>query len=83
VSGAAVEFEGLAVARGGRPVLRGIGGSFAAGGVTGLFGPSGSGKSILIRAIAGVRSRVQGKLAVPGEEPAVTLRLCWRSPRAR
>lgn len=55
--------------RGGREVLHGLGGSFAAGRVTGLFGPSGSGKSTLIRAIAGVQARVHGELRVLGAEP--------------
>lgn len=70
VSRAAVEFERLSVERGGRAVLHDLEGSFAAGRVTGLFGPSGSGKSILIRAIAGVQARVHGRLIVLGAEPA-------------
>jgi len=66
VTGAAVEFDGLTVERGGQAVLHGVGGSFGAGRVTGLFGPSGSGKSTLIRAIAGVQARVRGNLTVLG-----------------
>lgn len=66
---AAVTFEQLTVARGGRPVLHELTGSFAAGRVTGLFGPSGSGKSTLIRSIAGVQAGVRGELTVLGDEP--------------
>ena len=66
---AAVEFDGLAVERGGRDVLLEMSGAFAVGRVTGLFGPSGSGKSTLIRAIAGVQARVRGSLTVLGERP--------------
>ncbi len=70
----AVEFSGLTVHRGGRPVLHGLEASIGCGQVTGLFGPSGSGKSTLIRAIAGVQNEVRGSIAVLGQDagsPAV------------
>ena len=55
----AVVVEGLRVVRGGVPVLDGLSLEVQAGAVTGLVGPSGGGKSTLMRAIVGVQ-RVAG-----------------------
>src|SRR5579871_1153653 len=64
--GAAIEVEALHVARGGRPVLRGLSLSVAAGTVTGLLGPSGCGKSTLMRAVVGVQLVQGGRIDVLG-----------------
>jgi len=62
----AIAIEGLRVARGGRPVLRGVSLRVAAGTVTGLLGPSGCGKSTLMRAIVGVQVVEGGDVTVLG-----------------
>ncbi len=49
----AVLAEDLRATRGGREVLSGLSFSVPAGSVTGLLGPSGGGKSTLLRAVVG------------------------------
>jgi ABC-2 type transport system ATP-binding protein len=63
----AVGVEGLSVVRGGVPVLDGLSVEVAAGTVTGLVGPSGGGKSTLMRAIVGVQIVAGGRITVLGE----------------
>ena len=55
----------LACARGGRPVLRGVGFSLADGEALVLRGPNGAGKSTLLRALAGLLPSA-GRIAVDG-----------------
>ena len=64
---AAVEVRDLAVDRGGRPVLRGLGFEIPTGQVTGLLGPSGSGKTTLLRCIVGVQRIRTGTVTVLGQ----------------
>jgi ABC-2 type transport system ATP-binding protein len=64
---AAVAIESLTVVRGGRPVLESLTLDVAAGAVTGLLGPSGGGKSTLIRSIVGVQQVAGGRVTVLGE----------------
>jgi ABC-2 type transport system ATP-binding protein len=63
---AAVEADGLMVSRGGVQVLHGLSFTIAAGHVTGLLGPSGGGKTTLMRALVGVQRNVSGTLRVLG-----------------
>jgi len=63
----AVGVEGLRVVRGGVTVLDGLSLEVAAGTVTGLVGPSGGGKSTLMRAIVGVQIVAGGRITVLGE----------------
>ena len=56
--------DDLVVDRGGRRVLDGISLTVAAGTVTGLLGPSASGKTTLIRAIVGVQQICSGRVTV-------------------
>lgn len=42
--------------------------SLALRGITALFGPSGSGKSLLLRTVAGLESRASGRVAFDGED---------------
>src|SRR5207237_4503499 len=63
---AAVTVEGLRVVRGARPVLDGLTVRIASGVVTGLLGPSGSGKMTLLRSIVGVQRVAGGAVSVLG-----------------
>lgn len=63
----AIEVRDLRVRRGGRLVLPGISVGIEHGKVTGLLGPSGTGKTTLIRAIVGVQVVEAGDVLVLGE----------------
>jgi ABC-2 type transport system ATP-binding protein len=65
---AAIEVRGLHVRRGGNLVLPGISTEIEQGAVTGLLGPSGTGKTTLIRAIVGVQIIESGTVTVLGEQ---------------
>jgi len=67
----AIAVDGLRVVRGGVPVLDGLSLEVGSGTVTGLVGPSGGGKSTLMRAIVGVQVVAGGRIDVLGE-PAGT-----------
>jgi ABC-2 type transport system ATP-binding protein len=69
---AAVSVEGLRVVRGGVPVLDGLSLEVDARSVTGLVGPSGGGKSTLMRAIVGVQVVAGGTVTVLGEPAGTT-----------
>jgi ABC-2 type transport system ATP-binding protein len=71
---AAIDIEGLRVVRGGNEVLRDVALEIEPGTVTGLLGPSGTGKTTLIRAIVGVQIVAAGSVRVLGE-PAGTAAL--------
>ena len=62
----AVEARGLTVRRGRREVLHGIDLTVPTGQVVGLLGPSGGGKSTLMRAVVGVQDAVSGEVDVLG-----------------
>ncbi|SDD83841.1 ABC-2 type transport system ATP-binding protein [Sanguibacter gelidistatuariae] len=62
-----VVVDSLVVHRGRREVLHGLDLTFAAGTVTGLLGPSGGGKTTLLRAILGVQIVTSGTVTVLGE----------------
>ena len=65
---AAVEVRDLHVRRGGNLVLPGISTEIEQGAVTGLLGPSGTGKTTLIRAIVGVQIIESGTVTVLGKQ---------------
>ena len=67
-SDAAVVVEHLRVVRGGREVLPDLTVSVPRGQVVGLLGPSGGGKSTLMRAVVGVQVVESGTVTVLGEE---------------
>lgn len=58
--------DDLVVSRGGRRVLDDVSLTVAAGTVTGLLGPSASGKTTLMRAIVGVQQICSGRVTVLG-----------------
>jgi ABC-2 type transport system ATP-binding protein len=70
----AIVVERLRVVRGGKPVLPDLSLAVRSGRVTGLLGPSGAGKTTLIRAIVGVQRVAAGNVRVLGE-PAGSARL--------
>jgi ABC-2 type transport system ATP-binding protein len=63
----AIVVSDLRVVRGGRVALRDVSLSVERGIVTGLLGPSGGGKSTLMRAIVGVQVTTSGSVQVLGE----------------
>jgi len=62
----AVEIRGLRVVRGGRPALDDVDLTVRGGTLTGLLGPSGAGKTTLMRAILGVQVVAGGEVRVLG-----------------
>lgn len=60
--------RGLTVRRGHREVLHGLDFDIPPGSVTGLLGPSGGGKTTVLRALVGVQAGVRGRLEVLGTE---------------
>ncbi|MBA3798633.1 MAG: ABC transporter ATP-binding protein [Geodermatophilaceae bacterium] len=64
----AIQVSDLVVERGGKRVLHGLTASLAQGAVTGLLGPSGGGKTTLMRCIVGVQIVTSGSVRVLGED---------------
>jgi ABC-2 type transport system ATP-binding protein len=62
----AIEVRGLAVERGGRRVLHGLDFAVEEGTITGLLGPSGGGKTTLMRCLVGVQRVTAGTVTVLG-----------------
>lgn len=65
-----LRLSGLAVTRGGRPVLEGLDLDLSAGEAVILRGPNGIGKTSLLRAIAGLAPPLRGQITVPYDEIA-------------
>jgi atypical dual specificity phosphatase len=79
-SGSALWLRGLGIAYGDRPVLESLDLDLPARGVTVLLGPSGTGKSTLLRTLAGEHAshpsmRLQGRIdyILPGERPPLVM----------
>jgi ABC-2 type transport system ATP-binding protein len=62
-----ITVDNLVVIRGGRPVLHGLSCQVPRGSVTGLLGPSGGGKTTLMRCAVGVQKIKSGTVTVLGE----------------
>jgi heme exporter protein A len=63
----------LACIRGGRRVFSGVSFSVAAGNALVLTGPNGAGKSSLLRIIAGLIHPVEGRVALEGSDPELSV----------
>lgn len=63
-----LEVEGVTLARGGRTVLRGIDARFGAGRVTALVGPSGAGKTSLLRCLNRLEEPESGRVLLDGHD---------------
>jgi ABC-2 type transport system ATP-binding protein len=61
-----VEVHDLVVTRGRTEVLHGLSFGLRSGQITGLLGPSGGGKTTLMRSLVGVQSGVRGSVSVLG-----------------
>lgn len=62
----AIEARALQVARGGRPVLKGVSLALAPGEALALIGPNAAGKSTLVRALAGLLPPAAGEVLLEG-----------------
>ena len=79
---ASIRVEGLRVVRGGKVALDGIALEVFPGIVTGLLGPSGGGKSTLMRAVVGVQKVDAGRITVlgrPAGSPELRSRVGYRT----
>ncbi|TDD69395.1 ABC transporter ATP-binding protein [Actinomadura rubrisoli] len=63
-----LRLEGVAVARGGAPIVRDVSLAVPAGEVTVLLGPNGAGKTTLLEAVAGVLPIASGRLSADGDD---------------
>jgi ABC-2 type transport system ATP-binding protein len=63
----AIDVDRLVVRRGRREILHGLSCQIPVGSVTGLLGPSGTGKTTLLRSIVGVQKIVSGSVTVLGK----------------
>ncbi len=63
---AALEAEGVAAAAGGEVVVQGVSFALRAGDVLGVVGPSGAGKTSLMRLLAGIEAPAGGELRLDG-----------------
>jgi ABC-2 type transport system ATP-binding protein len=68
--GTAIEVQGLHKSYGGRPVVRGVSFSVAAGEIFGIAGGNGAGKTTTVEILQGLRARDGGRVQVLGLDPA-------------
>lgn len=62
----AISLDNLSVRLDGQPVLSGLTANLQQGGITGLLGPSGAGKTTLMRVLVGLQQPSSGQAAVLG-----------------
>ncbi|MFA1544985.1 sulfate/molybdate ABC transporter ATP-binding protein [Actinomadura chokoriensis] len=68
----AIEIRGVNKSFGEAPVLRDVSVDIASGSLTALLGPSGGGKSTLLRVIAGLETPDSGKVLISGKDATLT-----------
>lgn len=68
-----LQAQSLACQRGGRAVFSNVSFALSSGQLLELRGPNGSGKSSLLRLIAGLSEPVQGRIALEGGSPDLTI----------
>jgi phospholipid/cholesterol/gamma-HCH transport system ATP-binding protein len=67
-NGIAVELHGVRKSLGGKPVIKGVSCVVPPGSITALIGPSGAGKTTLMRLLLGVTQPDSGRVIVDGED---------------
>jgi putative ABC transport system ATP-binding protein len=67
-AGTTIEIEDLSLDRGRRPVLRDISARFSEGVVTAIVGPSGAGKTSLLRCINRLEEPLEGRVLLDGTD---------------
>lgn len=82
---AVVQFENVSVTRGKNVALKNVSLSLAAGRLIGLLGPSGAGKTTLMRAIVAVQRGVTGQVMVlgnPAGSPALLTKVSYSTQQS-
>jgi phospholipid/cholesterol/gamma-HCH transport system ATP-binding protein len=80
---AIVEIRDLGYAVGGRPVFAGLDMEIARGGITAVMGPSGTGKTTLLRLITGQLAADSGEIVVAGQDMRMVSRASLFALRRR
>lgn len=78
-----IVFENVAAGYGGEPVLKGASFSASAGRITALVGPSGGGKSTVLRLLMGFVAAESGRILIDGKDVAHYSERDWRAQRRR
>ncbi|MBX6320538.1 MAG: ABC transporter ATP-binding protein [Rhodospirillaceae bacterium] len=73
-----IEFRGVSMTYGTKPVLRDVSFDIPAGGITAIVGPSGAGKTTLVDLVLGLYRPVAGEILVDGTPLAEIDLLQWR-----
>ena len=66
---AAIRFDDVTLGYGRHPAVHHLQGEIAAGSLTAVLGPNGTGKSTLLKGIAGALKPLAGRIELSGEEP--------------
>ena len=64
----ALELQNLSKSYGGKPVIDGVSLEAATGDIVAVFGPSGGGKTVLLRLIAGIEEPDSGSIRIDGKD---------------
>ena len=78
-----IQIQDLHFSRGSRPIFKGVDLCLPAGQVTGIMGPSGTGKTTLLRLISGQLRPDQGRILIDGVDVHRRIYLRWLSSSRR